>query len=91
MTTKLKLSGRMKDTSVFIEPVDMASSGYYTFGIYEYSTYPDTTVVAGRECRTFVDAFDTLAEAESAYPEAIVTDSARWLAESPIPGQWSQS
>lgn len=40
------------------------------FAVYRYGIYPRSSVLAGCERRTFVDAFDTLEEARSAFPEA---------------------
>lgn len=42
------------------------------FGVYEYSTYPRSSVLAGQERRMFLDSFETLAEAQAAYPTAYV-------------------
>lgn len=43
------------------------------FGVYEYSEYPASSVLAGRERRVFLTSFDTLEEAQSAYPKATYT------------------
>lgn len=40
------------------------------YGVYQYDTYPRTSVLAGQERRTFLDDFATLAEAQSTYPTA---------------------
>lgn len=45
------------------------------FGVYEYSTYPRSSVLAGQERRSFLDSFDTLEEAQAAYPTASVSHS----------------
>ena len=42
------------------------------FGVYEYSTYSPSSVLAGQDRRVFLDAFNTLAEARAAYPSADV-------------------
>lgn len=44
------------------------------YGVYEYDTYPETSVLAGQERRRFLDSFPTLAEARAAYPDAEYTD-----------------
>ncbi len=40
------------------------------YGVYEYGVYPDSSVLAGQERRSFIDSFPTLAEAKAAYPNA---------------------
>lgn len=40
------------------------------YGVYRYDVYPDSSVLAGQERRTFLDSFPTLAEAKAAYPGA---------------------
>jgi hypothetical protein len=40
------------------------------YGVYEYGVYPDSSVLAGQERRSFVDSFPTLAEAKASYPNA---------------------
>lgn len=44
------------------------------YGVYEYGVYPRSSVLAGQTKRTWLDAFDTLAEAKAAYPTARVVD-----------------
>lgn len=41
------------------------------YGVYEYSVYPRTSVLAGQTRRVFVDSFKTLGEAVAAYPTAV--------------------
>ena len=40
------------------------------YGVYEYGTYPRSSVLAGQEKRMFLDSFDTIEEARKAYPGA---------------------
>lgn len=40
------------------------------YGVYEYSTYGRSSVLAGQTRRVFLDSFETLEEAQKAYPEA---------------------
>lgn len=42
------------------------------YAVYEYSLHPRSSVLAGRERRVFYDDFDTLEEAQAAYPRAAV-------------------
>lgn len=42
------------------------------FAVYRYGVFPRHSVLAGRERRTFLDAFDTLDAAREAFPEAYV-------------------
>jgi len=44
------------------------------YGVYEYSTYPRSSVLAGQQRRVFLDSFPTLAEAKAAYPSAEEAD-----------------
>jgi hypothetical protein len=46
-----------------------------SYGVYEYSTYPRSSVLAGQEKRSFLDSFDTLEEAQKAYPNATFSQS----------------
>jgi hypothetical protein len=40
------------------------------YAVYEYGVYPRSSVLAGRTRRTFLDSFESLAAARSAYPGA---------------------
>ena len=40
------------------------------FVVYELSTYPRHSVLAGQQCRKWMASFPTLAEAQAAYPKA---------------------
>jgi hypothetical protein len=40
------------------------------YGVYEYSTYPSGSVLAGQQSRVFLDSFETLEEAKAKYPDA---------------------
>lgn len=40
------------------------------YGVYEYGTYPRSSVLAGQQRRRWLDSFETLAEAKAAFPEA---------------------
>jgi hypothetical protein len=44
------------------------------YGVYEYSRYGRSSVLAGQQRRVFLDSFDTLEEARAAYPTAKVCD-----------------
>lgn len=39
--------------------------------VYKHDRYPRGSVLAGRPRRTWVDDFDTVAEAKAAFPEAV--------------------
>ena len=45
------------------------------YGVYEYSTYGGSSVLAGQERRVFLDSFETLDAARAAYPAAEVSES----------------
>jgi hypothetical protein len=40
------------------------------YGVYRYDVYPESSVLAGQERRSFLDSFKTLDEAKAAYPDA---------------------
>jgi hypothetical protein len=40
------------------------------YGVYAYSEYEESSVLAGQPKRSFVDSFDSLAEAQETYPTA---------------------
>lgn len=42
-----------------------------TFTVYEISTYPRSSVLAGQQRRLWLDDFQSLDEAKTAYPDAI--------------------
>ena len=45
---------------------------YGGFSVYELGVYPRSSVLAGQTRKTFVDAFDTLEQAQAAHPRADV-------------------
>jgi hypothetical protein len=51
-------------------PMTGATYSRDEYGVYEYGIYPESSVLAGQERRSFIDSFPTLAEAQSAYPDA---------------------
>jgi len=70
------------------------------FVVYHHGTFPQSSVLAGQASRTFLYAFDTLAEARVAYPSSAVLEhgTKRWEPEdasladlsglSPVPPPW---
>lgn len=40
------------------------------YGVYQYSIYPRSSVLAGQTRRIFLDRFPTLEEAQAAFPDA---------------------
>lgn len=40
------------------------------YGVYKYDVYPESSVLAGQERRTFKGEYDTLEEAQHEHPEA---------------------
>ena len=44
------------------------------YTVYEHSVYDDSSVLAGDPRRQWLDDFETLAEAEAAYPHAVVVE-----------------
>jgi hypothetical protein len=47
-----------------------ATYSHDTYGVYGYSTYPDHSVLAGQQRRSFLRDFPTLEAAKAAYPDA---------------------
>jgi len=45
------------------------------YGVYEYDEYPMSSVLAGQSRRTWLDEFDSLEEAQAAYPNAVFNDA----------------
>lgn len=45
------------------------------YGVYQYSVYPRSSVLAGQTRRMFIDSFKTLDEACKEYPAAVITGS----------------
>lgn len=43
-----------------------------SYGVYEYSEYPESSVLAGQQCRRFLGDFNTQKEAREAYPQAVI-------------------
>lgn len=50
-----------------------ATYSHAAYGVYEYGTYPNSSVLAGQVRRVFLDSFDTLEAAIAAYPGAEVS------------------
>lgn len=45
------------------------------YGVYKYSVYPRSSVLAGQTRRFWLDSYATLEEAQKQYPNAEVTSS----------------
>ena len=45
---------------------------YRWWAVYEFGTYPRSSVLAGQAMKSYRDSFDTLEEAQAAYPQANV-------------------
>jgi hypothetical protein len=50
--------------------------------VYEYGVYPRSSVLAGQTSRRFVESYETVEEAQKAYPTARVSDSCGYRAPS---------
>ena len=46
------------------------ASKYGGFDVHGFDTYPDHSVLAGQTRKCFLDRFDTLEEAQQAFPQA---------------------
>lgn len=65
----------------------MAGKTYYhpdQWGVYRYDTYPEGSVLEGHERRSFLDSFDSEAEARAAYPDAVMAGGSGF-ADRPLP------
>jgi hypothetical protein len=51
-------------------PSSGATYSHDEYGVYRYDTYPDSSVLAGQERRSFLGSFPTLAEAQAEFPDA---------------------
>lgn len=62
-------------TQLVIEyPAVGATYRHDEYGVYEYGTYPESSVLAGQERRSCLGTFPTLAEARAEFPAAEYTD-----------------
>ena len=48
------------------------SNEYRWYSVYEFGVFPRSSVMAGQTMKSFRDSFDTLEEAQKAYPHAEV-------------------
>lgn len=55
-------------------PAHGATYTHQRYGVYRYSEYPASSVLAGQEMRERMGTFKTLAEAQAAYPTAVVVE-----------------
>jgi hypothetical protein len=51
---------------------DKVSYGRRIFVVYGFGVYPRYSVLAGQVSKTWLESYDTLAEAQAAYPKARV-------------------
>lgn len=49
------------------------------YGVYSYDRYPRSSVLAGQQRRTFLDSFETLAEAKAKFPAAKVVNGCGYV------------
>lgn len=63
---------RKRGTGNVVIEYPMQGATYFEekYGVYEYGFYERGSVLVGRQKRVFLDSFDTLAEAQAAYPDA---------------------
>ena len=56
------------------QTIEVGKGATYSNGaitVYEYGTYPRSSVLAGQERRTWMDEFDTIDAAKLKYPNAV--------------------
>jgi hypothetical protein len=64
-------SRKQQDEEMVIEYPSSGATYYREeYGVYRYGTYERSSVLAGQQKRSFVDSFETLAEAQENYPQA---------------------
>jgi hypothetical protein len=44
------------------------------YGVYEYDTFPESSVLAGHQRRRFVGSYPTLEQAQRSHPDALPVD-----------------
>ena len=63
----------MKKLDQRIEPSRGATYSSDRIAVYEYGTYPRSSVLSGQTRRTVLDDFDTVEQAQAAFPGATVS------------------
>lgn len=74
----------MKDIRIEF-PAQGETYCYQEFGVYRYSEYPPGSVNEGLKRRQFLDRFETLDEAQEAFPQAVWEGEGSGFAEQPVP------
>lgn len=54
-----------------------ADKRHEAFNVYGWGEYEESSVLAGQTRKQFIDSFDTLAQAQAAYPQASL--SSAWI------------
>ena len=57
-----------------IEPVLAPWGEVESYEVFQWGVFPRHSVLRGQPCKDFLDEFDTLEEAQKAYPKAEVSD-----------------
>lgn len=52
--------------------IENKGRGFCPFVVYGFGVYPESSVLAGQTMKRFVDSFETLEDAQKAYPQARV-------------------
>lgn len=55
------------------------------YGVYSYDTFPESSVLAGQERRSFIDSYESLEEAKRNHPEAEWHGEGTGFVDRPIP------
>ena len=55
------------------------------WNVYEHGRYERGSVLAGQSSRSFIDSYESLKEARSAYPKADVIDHSTKVHHNPMP------
>ena len=50
------------------------------YGVYAYSVYPESSVLAGQERRVFISSYETLEEAQREHPNAVPVEGCGYRA-----------
>lgn len=74
------MSCRLSHDWTTIEP-----NKYDGYNVYAHGYYGSSSVLAGRYGRAFLDSFDSLEEAQKAYPDAELSGNTKWMVD-PDPG-----
>ncbi len=72
-------------TTVIEYPASGQTYSHDEYGVYAYDTYPRGSVLEGQERRSNLGTFDTLTEAQAAFPDAAWYGEGSGFVDRPLP------